>query len=303
MDRIFFIVIFFFSFNSKADYLFSERQFEPSKIWVTNNGKPIEDFKHLLRQLIKSGTGKKLLELANSKAKEQGHTFYDLLKVGNGSLTDTTLIRRFSPHDPNQITYKTESFVYLNRNLSQLDALLDLAHELTHFVYRKNFNPYLVNFTLDEFISNTIEGQGGEAKAFLTECKVLFELYPSMKSKRHNCNDIVSSKSGALSFDLAVAKFYQLGNYYDNFVSMMKKKNLLHSFPKISDDKASFISSAYGIPYPVAAFEEYLSVLNKVCENDKRRIAYLKADSGRSPASFSALEESYSKRCEQTFSM
>ena len=64
------------------------------------------------------------------------------------------------------------SEIRLNRELSMADALLDLAHELTHFVQREIFNPYSLQFSALQFLEESIEGQGGEAQAYISECKV-----------------------------------------------------------------------------------------------------------------------------------
>lgn len=300
LRRILLILIFHIS-TVNAEYLFVEGKFNPSKKWIKFSEKERLNFKNLFQMLVKSKTGRDLVRRANAKAKEQGQTLYDIVAIGNGSLTDTTLIRKFTMGNPENIQYETKSKVYLNKELNQYDALLDLAHELTHFVYRENFNPYVKNFSLSDFITNTIEGVGGEVQAFLMECKVMFELFPSESGGRYNCKQILNAQTGELSFDLAVKKFYQVGDYFDNFSSVLHKHGIQHNFPKISSKKASFVSSAYGIPYPVAAFEEYLSVLNKVCQNDKRRISYFKKEKGRSPASIAKLEESYQARCDSSF--
>ncbi len=293
------VLVYLFSLQASAKYLFTEKTFSPYGKWYVASEDEVEQIKHLLRKLIKSKTGKRLLGLANDKANEMNLSLYDVLKAGNGSLTDTTLIRKFSAHDPTHITYHSESKVFINKNLTQLDALLDLAHELTHFVHRRNFNPYEKNFSLSEFIVNTIEGEGGEAQAFVTECNVLYELFPTLKDQRYNCHEIHDGQH--LSFKKAVNKFYQIGTYFENFETVLEKHGIRSEFPKISSEKASFVSSAYGIPYPVAAFEEYLTVINKVCENDKKRLAYLKQDKGREPASISNLETNYKTRCETVF--
>lgn len=302
MRAVFLIIsLFLLNLSFASEITITGNSFSPSKNWQRHSKTKKEAFKNLFRMLIKSETGKALLVKANDKAKSMGHTLYDLLEVGHGSLTDTTLIRKFSPQNPDEITYETLSKVVINRDLNQFDALLDLAHELTHFVYREGFNPYQSNFTLAEFIQNTIEGVGGEAQAFMVECKVLSELFPDQKDSRYNCHQIQDPDTGKFSNLLTVQKFYQLGDYFDNFANVLNKRGIRHHFPKLTDEKASFVSSAYGIPYPVAAFEEYLSVLNKVCKNDQKRISYFKESQVRAPASLSALESSFKSRCGEWF--
>lgn len=257
------------------------------------------NIRSLLDTLQKSPIGKKLIMKAKSKANEFGETLLDLIRPGSGSLTDTTLIRRFSVDNADKITYETKSKVYINKNLSRYDAILDLAHELTHFVYRTNFNPYQLNFTLDQFIQNTIEGGGGEVEAFLTECRVLNELFPSRLNTHPNCYQIIDTSTGKLSFQKAVEKFYQVGAYYELFKNKLQKHKIEDLFPQVSKNKASFVSSAYGMPYPMAAYQEYSSVLKKVCDNDKKRLVYLmKESAGRSPASIvKKVENDYFSRC------
>ncbi len=110
-----------------------------------------------------------------------------MVKVGDSSLTDTTLVRKFSPHSPEHVIYESRSVVYISRHLAWDDALLDLAHELTHYVYRESFNPYAESFNAKDFIKGTIEGKGGEVQAFLTECRVLKELFSSRVQSRSHC--------------------------------------------------------------------------------------------------------------------
>ena len=279
--------------SASASYLFVEGRFESHKNWLSFSSKEALSVKNLLMQLKKSPTGKVLIQKAKEKAAAQGESLLDVIKAGNGSLTDTTLVRRFSKGDADSIQYQSRSLVYLNRSLTQYDALMDLAHELTHFVFRKDFNPYTKNFTLAQFISSTIEGKGGEVQAFMMECRVHYELFRN-KSPRGNCHNVHDEKSGKFSRSLTVRQFYQLGNYYDSFIAMLRKYDIEGEFPLVTDNKASFVSSAYGIPYPVAAFEEYLSVLSKVCANDRKRLGYLQQ---RSPASASFIRQEFEHRC------
>ena len=286
---------------SYAEYLFVEGSGNNRSKWTSFSSNEYLNLKNLLQKLAKSKVGKNLIFEANQKAKRAGLRLYDVISKGNGSLTDTTLIRKFTTGAPGDITYVRKSRVYINKELSQYDAILDLAHELTHYIYRKNFNPYELNFSLHEFIKNTIEGVGGEVQAFIMECRVHSELFPKIKSSRYNCHQIFDHKTKSFSYHKAIKQFYKVGNYFDSFNSLLHKHGIHHHFPDVKDEKATFISSAYGIPYPVAAFEEYISVLNKVCENDKRRIGYFKSNGGRSPASLSNLESTYIKKCSKSF--
>lgn len=272
----------------------------PSKTWSEYTSSEELNLKKLLELLSRSSTGERLIKEASYKAAQSGMTIQDVIKVGEGSLTDTTLVRKFNPHSPEHVIYESKSIVYLNRNLAWDDALLDLAHELTHFVYRESFNPYSDSFNAKDFIKGTIEGAGGEVQAFITECKVLEELFSRTVQSRSHCKDI-KDEDGQVSYVKAVQLFYHVGDYYDSFSQKLSKRDLASAFSELKDHKINFISSAYGVPYPVAALMEYDLVVNKVCENDKKRLAYMQQDTGRSPASANPSKEkfaaSYVSRC------
>lgn len=276
------------------------------KSWSEYTDSDELNLKRLFDILERTPTGVKIMRDASRKAARLGMTLHDVVKVGDGSLTDTTLVRKFNPRSPDVVIYETKSVVYLNRSLAWDDALLDLAHELTHYTHRNSFNPYEDTFNARDFIRSTIEGEGGEVEAFLTECQVARELFSKTSLIRSNCRKIESA-DGKLSFDRAVELFYHVGTYYDSFHKKLSEKNLESSFSGLSSEKINFISSAYGVPYPVAALMEYELVMNKVCENDKKRLAYMQQEQekvpGRSPASVNSGVDrfalSYSSRCKQ----
>lgn len=302
-----YLVLFIFlissvaSFAKNSGYLFISSKLSPNKKWIEFSKEERLSIKHLLENLAKSTTGRELIREANKKVKVYGKTLYDVILAGKGSITDTTLIRRFTPSKPEQIDYESRSTVYLNKYLNEYDGLLDLAHELTHFVYRKGFNPYAKNFSLADFISNTIEEEGGEVHAFITECKVLDELFPKQLVNRYNCKKIMDPNTGKLSREMAIKKFYSVGPYYSKYKHKLDTHGITNSFPYVTQDEVTFVSSAYGMPYPVAAYHEYVTVLGKVCENDKKRLSYLDQESGdgRKPASLtvSKAKQDYLDRC------
>ncbi len=272
--------------------------------WMEFSNSEEMNLKKLFDLLTRSQTGEKLLKDASKKAGRSGLTLTDVVKVGEISLTDTTLVRKFNPHSPENVIYESKSIVYINKNLAWDDALLDLSHELTHFIYRESFNPYAEEFNAKDFIKGTIEGEGGEVQAFITECRVFRELFSKNQNSRSHCSKIVDD-FGQLSYRKAIELFYHVGPYYEKFHEQLSKRELASSFTDLKADKINFISSALGVPYPVAALMEYDLVMNKVCENDKKRLAYMqqKPDgTTRAPAS-SALESkdkfqaSYRSRC------
>lgn len=271
------------------------------KSWMEYSSSEEINLKKLLELLSRSSTGEKLIHEARYKAARTGLLLEDVIKVGESSLTDTTLVRKFSPHSPEHVIYETRSVVYISRNLLWDDALLDLAHELTHYVHRGGFNPYADSFNPSDFIKSTIEGPGGEVEAFLTECLVLKELFSRKVQMRSNCQK-VEDLTGTLSKAKAIELFYFLGSYYDEFNRQLQKRKIASDFPYLKADKINFISSAYGVPYPIAALMEYDLVINKVCENDKKRLAYMQQGPRREPASLSEGQtkfiQNHKSRCE-----
>jgi hypothetical protein len=267
--------------------------------WMEFTSSKEQNVQKLISLLEQSSTGAKLIKEAAYKASRSGQVLTDVIKVGEGSLTDTTLVRKFSPHSPEHVIYESRSVVYINKNLNWDDALLDLAHELTHFVYREGFNPYSENFNAKDFIKGTIEGMGGEVQAFMTECKVLKELFSRNVQSRSHCYKI--EDSGVLSYKRAVDLFYHVGEYYESFGSQLQKRSIAGEFSHLASKKINFISSAYGVPYPVAALMEYDLVVNKVCENDKKRLAYMQQGPKRGPASVNSEHakflDNYTSRC------
>ncbi len=277
--------------------------------WYKKSRSDEENFKRLVEALKKVETGKKVIEKATQKAAQQGYTLFDVVAIGDGSLTDTTLIRRFSASNPAHVVYETRSKVYLNRHLKMMDAILDFAHELTHFTYREPFNPYDARFHLKDFIKSTVEGRGGEVDAYMVECKVLKELLPGEGFSRSNCPKVFDQKTGSLSKDLGIQEFYKVGRHFDGLKKDMEKFAVTNKdLPQASGNEAMFISSAWGLPYPVAAVKEYVNIMDRVCKNDKNRIALMQEKIGRSPASgdtlkdnqdFRLMFEDFKSRCDK----
>lgn len=313
MDRCFIVTIFVSFFLGQAAYgigaraLHVDGALDRYRKWMETADSDSERVKYLLWALSSSRSGSHVVKKAKTKARRLGKTLYDVISPGDVSITDTTLVRRFHPDNPQEITYETRSHVYINRDHDMVDAVLDLAHELTHFTYKQPFNPYRSNFDLRGFMESTIEGKGGEVEAYLVECRVLEELFPSRFRGDSKCRSV--QKGEAFSKQRGVKQFYKIGAYFDQFLEDVNPHGLKrNNFPALSDDQSLFISSAYGLPYPVAALREYTTIMQKVCENDYRRLGILKDTIGRSLASvqkrkqtklYRKMKRSYQFRCRQ----
>jgi hypothetical protein len=289
-------------FVRKVHTIEATKSYRYDQNWTDIDNDEARALEELLKILSRSKTGRALLKMARRKAAATNKTLEELILAGEGSLTDTTLVRKFSPSHPDEIAYESRSKVYINRNLSVKNAVLDLAHELTHFSLREPFNPYETAFGLKDFITSTVEGAGGEVEAYLVECRVLLELFKDRRGDS-NCDQVINIATGKVDKSLGVEKFYQLGRYHKAFHNSLRKHDLgLRDFSSAGTDKANFISSAYGLPYPLAAVHEYESIMQRVCANDERRLAIMRQNQARAPASargngFRYLASSHKERC------
>lgn len=294
--------LFIISFSAhawpiKEQVLFTENDpvNKTNSKWIKLGASPSESILILLEVLKKSPSAKAIIEEAEIKAAKLGKELIEVIHPGEHSITDTTLIRHFSVSDPMAVTYETKSQVFLNSDHSIEDALLDLAHELVHFVHKEAFNPYGDHFDFEDFLDSTLQGRGGEVQAYLHECAVMSEIMRSRFLKDENCQKVYFPTNPERSQERGRAAFYQLGEFQDIFLEEIQQFQLSSkNFPFISGKEASFISSAYGLPYPLASLREFKQIMSRVCQNDKERYKYLE----RSPASVSErLQKDLAKRC------
>ena len=268
------------------------------RLWVDHYKENKANLDVLFSYLEKSDTAKSLLAKAHKKAKRLGRPLHKLIEQGKNSLTDTTLRRRFWKSRPEKIEYHLSARILLNRELSTAHAVLDLAHELVHFTQRKDFNPYSSPFTIQQFLTLTIEGKGGEVEASLAECQVAEELFPDLKSTQKQCGRI-RQDDGSYSRLLAIQLFYQVGQHYPKISQVLGYWKINSQiFPFMSPETPAFISSTSHTPYPLEALKEYLTILEKSCHNERRRLTLLSAS--RAPASSSIFikeQKKYFQRC------
>jgi hypothetical protein len=283
-------------FEPKERVLFDD--FIPSyqEKWANSGKSKEENIKILVESLSKSETGKKILELSEKKAKEFGQTLFDIIEVGEKSLTDTTLIRKFSESD-HLVVIESRSKIYIDRNLGLKEAILDLAHELTHYSLRESFNPYSQDFSARGFVVSTVEGKGGEVEAFMVECTVFRELFPKNEFLRSNCSRIFEQDTGKILKKKGIQEFYRVGESFLEFKKEMENHGLTpDDFPSLSKEKAIFYSSTYGLPYPIAALREFESVQRKVCQNNKNRIDLIKGNNFKLSAN---LKRDFESQCQK----
>lgn len=275
-----------------------------NKKWATKFSDPQRNLNYLFGALEQSEHGKMILMRATQKAREMGMNLEEIVVAGRVSYTDTTLLRQFKKSHPDKVTYQQRAKVYINSDMVLRDAVLDLAHELIHFSLRDSFNPYDENFNLKAFMHSTIEATGGEVDAYLAECQVMKDLFKK-DFLSSQCQEVISN--GQFSRELAIKKFYRIGELYSHFFKDTKIFNVSPiDFPQLSHKDPVFISSVYSLPYPMATFLEFKNVMKNVCDNDLRRLSMMEEKLGRLPASkdlsledevYQKMEKSYQKRC------
>jgi hypothetical protein len=257
----------------------------------------------LFRSLSESSLGKSLLKKATAKAAQKGKTLFDVIRPSDVSFTDTVLTRTFSAKTPEGVAYESDFTVHINSELPLAEAVLDLAHELTHYIYRTGFDPYSESFTPSYFVSSVIEDKGGEADAYLNECLVKEDLKMAPGRDRHYCGEIRDARSGKISKAKTIEAFYKIGPHKNVFLKFLKETGLtLREFPSVSSEQALFFSSVYDLPYPIAALMEYKTIMERVCENDKKRLDIFREKfrdnpTDRTEKNFSEFEESFNRRC------
>ncbi|MCK5074683.1 MAG: hypothetical protein KAQ98_14730 [Bacteriovoracaceae bacterium] len=296
-----------FAYASHSRTLHIDENLNWNENWVRRKMSDDENILRLLRILKRSDIGAGIIRMARSRAHKRGSTLLDVINIGEGSTADTTLIRKFFPDNPEQIIYEVRASVYINRHLPLMDAVLDLSHELTHFIYRPPFNPYKDDFNLEKFVRSIIEGKGGEVDAYMAECNVLREIFSDSNRYHANCERLIDPSTGTFSRERGAELFYRTGKHLEAVKMAMSEQNTsLDNFPYLSNEEAVYISSAYGVPYPMAAVMEYNNIMTRVCFNDKKRLFIVKNKIKRLPASiqknskvrtFNSMLQSFNVRC------
>lgn len=289
--------------------LFTDYNYDDSASWPAIAAKTPEAVEGLLAILRRSTIGAKLITKAEGKALSSDKVLSSLIEAGPESLTDTTFTRRTIFDGEFKTVYEETSRIVLNKQLSIEDAVLNLAHELTHFVFRHKVNPY-EEVSLKDYISHVIEGKGGEVDAILIECRVAKELYPKRFEGDQGCQKIYGESAGSGNIsessqemrERTIQLFYRMGYFWSDFNDNIRLFHFKMSddFPLITKDQPLFFSAVYGTPYPLAAVAEYKEILKKICRNEETRMIKLKEKAGWSETDerYLNLQKLYIKKCQ-----
>lgn len=269
-----------------------------TETWIGTDATAAEErvqLYELLRVLKQTKFGDRLLKAAFQRYPK----FYNRISIGDRSFTESTYSRTYSLKDGSE-ELEIENHLTINRGLSRIDAVFDIAHELVHFLFRKPSNPYRMEFSMPEFVRHGIEGTGGELQAFEAECRVAWELERKVKIDSHRlCTRYKVTTPGKrfIAFDRAKAgrDFYSVGNYY------ITLQGLQIELPQLNNDKPTFISSLEESPYPYALIQEFVNVRKMACENNARKAELIqqqaaRARNGRNPAAdIGSLNKEYTR--------
>ena len=201
--------------------------------------------------------GKELLAKFTQESFQETH---HIIFGSQVSRTDAVLTRSINPATGEQVVSR-EVTIYLRKHPTQESTALDLIHELVHAVRSKPLDPYSPDLNLKGYITQTLEGPGGEIEAVYTECRYFLDQKWEHKPDTR-CDRYLDKLTKARIRE----DFYKVGE----FKPMLDSHRL--SIP-ITSAAPIFISSTGNAPYPVALYHEYLEITRQACENAKRRIA------------------------------
>jgi hypothetical protein len=236
------------------------------------------DAAEIFALLAESQEGAILIE----KAKKKDPQILRTITVGDSSITESTFLRSYSLLDGKE-KYNLQHAIQLNRYSTRANAVLDLAHELTHFNQRIPLNPYKDDLNAVEFIRHGIEGEGGELDAFEKECRVAWEMekkYPAMPVSE-SCSPY-KRREGQFDRSYASRDFYKVGTWISELTEVKEEMS------ELSEELVVFRSSHAKKPYPLALLGEYYQTVATACQNNERKAQLIREQSGRMPASIKA---------------
>ena len=251
-------------------------------------------FTRILRRLESHATGRRLIDRARQtwKARSLGELTQHL-RWGSASRTDSTLVRNYNPRTGEE-QKERRVVIVLREDQSDAALVLDLAHELTHALARPAFDPYDPHLTVGSYLSLSIEGEGGEVAAMMSECSLSLEMNEKGEGPRfRRCKKYLDFSQNQLSRARLLRDFYLSGRWYAEI-----KKELgveAAQFPYLSELEPQFYSSIVGFPYPHALIQEYKELTEAACRNSLER----KERSAQDNSNLSPLQAEFLKtRCQ-----
>jgi len=231
--------------------------------------------KRAVTMLVGTSGGKLLAEKAavlwKLKAPEE---LIQHLRWSSTSRTDAVLTRQFDPITGHE-SRSREVTVYLKRTSSMPDLVLDIAHELVHATSRPAWDPYDPGLTPGKYIWTSLEGEGGEIEAVLSECRISAEI-PAFKPMFHKrCNSYLDPTKTLVDRTKVRQDFYRVGHWNRELMRELGAEVVM--LPLLNSEEPRLYSSTGSTPYPVALLREYREVTSAACENSKKRAEIAKS--------------------------
>ena len=243
-----------------------------------------------LKVLRSVPTGRSLLE----RGRKRFHladtaSLRRLFKWSDVSRTDAVLTRHYDPGSQTEVRERLVT-VYLKKNQSFDDLVLDVAHEMTHAAGEPNWDPYDPHLTAVRYIRASLEGPGGEVDALANECRVSLELSARYGTSAHRCERYRLGHSQNQVDRVKIRKdFYRMGAFHKEILQALGSEAA--SFPDLSTESPTLFSSTGNAPYPLALLREFQEINGVACSNTRRRLSLVAQNSGRSDPSRSPASE------------
>lgn len=194
-------------------------------------------------------------------------------KWSDASRTDTVLTRHYNPKTESE-ERERQVMIYLRRDQSVGEVVLDLAHELVHATSRPNFDPYNPLLSVGNYILGAIDGEGGEVDAVFMECQVAVQLVSRLGIPLSRCQGYLHSLSPSIGQQVDREKirsdFYRVGDWYSELqVKLAEEKSVL---ALLSSEAPHLFSSTGHTPYPFALMKEFEEITLLACKNSRNRI-------------------------------
>lgn len=224
----------------------------------------------VLRILTAHQAGRQLIERAQRTWEVQNwDELIGYFKWGSASRTDSTLVRTFYLESGEEKRERKVQ-VILREDQSDEEVALDLAHELVHALSPSVVDPYDPELTMGSYLLRSIEGEGGEVAAMMSECQLSLEMnQKSAHPRLKRCKRYIDLENHQMSQSEILKDFYHSGSWYEEI-----RKELGHEalrLPHLSAAEPQFYSSIEGTPYPQALIQEYKQLTQAACHNIQER--------------------------------
>lgn len=216
------------------------------------------------------------------------------IRRARSSFTESTYLRSYRVNDATGVVSLRHE-IFLGEKLTLAEAVLDLAHELHHYLHRQVMNPYDASLRPEDFVRGGIEGVGGELEAFEAECRIAWELTVRYDGFPDHplCGRYRVGDSG-FHRERARLDYYAVGDALPGLRGKLMDPE--RGLPLLHDAGVVFRSGHAGVAYPLALVREFSDTVASACRNDERKARMIAAHGGRAPATLQPALQQEQKR-------